>query len=143
MKRRIYSLKNWLIAASAGLLGINVGCHSFAAMYGCPYAKYEVTGRVTNEQGAPVKGISMSIHGDTVLTNSEGRYELEHIDSPWSWIDDSGLELKATDIDGAENGSYQDTSVNLSFEGARFVDADGEWYEGCATVNQDIVLKEN
>lgn len=136
MKKRTFSLKNWLLAAATGLLGINVGCHSFAAMYGTPWAEFEVKGRVTNQHGEPIQGISVSAYTDTVTSNAAGRYDLTFSNVPWG-----DIPLHVKDVDGTENGSYQDTVVNIPLDEVQYEDGDNDWYMGHATINQDIVLK--
>ena len=62
MKVQYHKLKHWLLATVAGLLGVNVGCERFIQCeYGCPEADYEVKGRVTTQNGVPIKGIVASL----------------------------------------------------------------------------------
>ena len=62
MKIRYLKLKNWLIAAMSGLLGLNLGCDKFfVEEYGCPEATYHLKGTVTNEDGQPIEGIGMGM----------------------------------------------------------------------------------
>lgn len=137
MKKHASSLKNWLLASATTLLGLNVGCHGTALMYGTPWADFEVKGRVTNQQGHPLQGISISVLSDSALSNQAGRYNLKFCDVPWA-----DIPLHVNDIDGPANGSYRDTVINISAKDVDFEDGDNDWYVGHATILHDIVLED-
>lgn len=144
MRKRYYTLKGWLIALAAGLLGLNMGCEKMYGcpepdMYGCPEADYEVKGRVTNQHGDPIPGIQARLGGDTVYTDAEGMYDTKTTASPWAA---SSIKLYVSDVDGPENGSYKDTIVDMPFQNADFEGGDGAWYMGRATMEQDVALEE-
>lgn len=53
------------------------------ALYGVPYATYEVSGKVTNSKNSPiegakvlVKGYKNQVIGDTIVTNKKGEFVL-------------------------------------------------------------------
>ena len=43
---------------------------------GMEYYDFEITGKVTDNSGNPINGISVSASGNTVLTKSDGTYKL-------------------------------------------------------------------
>jgi putative lipoprotein (rSAM/lipoprotein system) len=52
------------------------------ALYGVPFATYNVSGKVVNEQNKPIKGAKVVVKGnynqvigDTVITNNKGQFE--------------------------------------------------------------------
>ena len=113
-------MKEKLLLAAASLLGFATACENKRTvdMYGTPYFDYKVKGKVTDKEGAPVKGIEVgSQDAGPVTSESDGSYELSGRE--WSFRQTT---LTFTDIDGPENGG-------------EFTEADrtgkGEgWYEG-------------
>lgn len=148
MKIKYLKLRHWLIAAFAGLLGIPVACEHdpLALEYGCPMATYHVKGTVTNDKGQPIPGIGVvrwdmgtpseedDVYGDT--TDAEGRYDIISEYTPPGMY----LKIDFRDIDGSENGSYNDTIVRVSTADVHLTGGDGHWFEGEGTVTQDVVM---
>lgn len=155
MKIRYLKLKHWLLATLGGLLGVGtmISCEHgpFACEYGCPEATYHVKGVVSNEQGIPIAGIGVQEikrwndadgayrvtgYGDT--TDKDGRYSLEF---PYAF---PGLPLSVDvhDIDGAANGSYNDTVVTINTESVELTGGNGHWYEGEGDITFNITLTE-
>lgn len=140
MKIKYLKVKNWLLVSLASLLGISTGCGG--EEYGCPEADYRVKGTVVDEQGAPVEGIGVmkryeahvNSYADT--TDAEGRFDVKQSHSPvYSYIP-----VEFHDTDSNQHGLYADTTVNVSFEGARFSGGDGNWFEGTATKEITVTL---
>lgn len=54
-------MKEKLLLAAASLLGFATACENKRTvdMYGTPYFDYKVKGKVTDKEGAPVKGIEV------------------------------------------------------------------------------------
>ena len=56
------------------------------ACYGCPYAEYDVEGRIYDENGNPLENMQVVVrtydsdwdYPDTVYTNADGRYRVVH-----------------------------------------------------------------
>ena len=151
MKIKYLKLKNWLIVALGGLLGIPMACEKEGEMYGTPQAHYHVKGTVTNEQGQPIAGIGVGERkhwneaGDSLLitgyldtTDSEGRYKVDCNHA----FPRRPLSVDFHDIDGVGNGSYNDTVVTVKTENVQLSGGDGHWYEGEATVIQNVVMTE-
>jgi putative lipoprotein (rSAM/lipoprotein system) len=155
MKIRYLKLKSWLLAALGGLLGVGtmISCENgpFACEYGCPEATYHVKGTVTDEQGHPIVGIGIletkrwdeadgtyqpAGYGDT--TDKDGRYSLDY---PYAFPGEP-LSLDVHDIDGAANGSYNDTVVTINTESVELTGGNGHWYEGEGDITYNITLTE-
>ena len=151
MRIKYLKLKKWLIATVGGLLGLSVtGCLP-ALEYGTPEASYHVKGIVTDKQGQPIEGIgigqiiewddtgdSLRFNGYKDTTNAEGRYEV----NLGGAFPNRPLSLDFRDIDGATNGSYNDTVVTINTEGVNLTGGDGHWYEGVGNITQNVVLTE-
>ena len=141
MRIKYHKLKNWLLATAAGLLGMNVSCERFfMAEYGCPEADYEVKGRVTTQGNVPIEGIEVSLneyHADT--TDADGRYYLSYGNFPY---ERDTANVTFSDIDGEANGHYADTTVQVVFNRSDLHGGDGHWYEGRATKEMDVKLRE-
>lgn len=141
MRIRYLKLKSWLLAALAGLLGISF---SSCEKYGCPEADYHVKGTVTNEQGQPIAGVGVCqnnwyddrSYSDT--TDADGHYS---VDCKYA-MPGEPLSLGFYDIDGVENGSYNDTIVTINTENVPLHGGHGEWYEGEATITKNVTLTE-
>lgn len=91
-------MKEKLLLAAASLLGFATACENKRTvdMYGTPYFDYKVKGKVTDKEGAPVKGIEVgSQDAGPVTSGSDGSYELSGRE--WSFRQTT---LTFTDIDG-------------------------------------------
>lgn len=94
--------------------------------YGSPYAEYFVKGKVSDENGEPIKGIAVTApkeYPDTAFTSDDGSYELRG-----SFFPSDELEVKFTDVDGEENGGWfltkrQNVKLKQQTEGEG-------WYSG-------------
>ena len=141
MRIKYHKLKNWLLATAAGLLGLNVGCERvIQCEYGCPEADYEVKGRVTTMDDVPIEGIEVSLsrfNADT--TDADGRYYLSYGNFPY---EHDTANVTFSDIDGEANGHYADTTVQVVFHRSDLHGGDGHWYEGRATKEMDVKLRE-
>ncbi len=151
MKIKYLKLKNWLLVTLGGLLGIEVGCTTIACEYGVHEGTYHVKGTVTNEQGQPIAGIgvqeierwndeadSLQLTGYCDTTDKDGRYSL---DFPYAFPGQP-LYVDVHDIDGAANGSYNDTVVTINTESVELTGGSGDWYEGEGEITYNITLTE-
>ena len=129
MKKTIVRISKWLFP----MLGIGAvaSCEDFppACEYGCPYMKYKVQGRVTDEENHPIPNIQIlrADHADediNLRTDAEGNFVYEGEDFP---VDT--MSLKFVDDDGIENGG-QHTSVKKSVTLTQVSEGDGNWDEG-------------
>ena len=148
MKIKYYKLRHWLLATAAGLLGLNVGCERvIQCEYGCPEADYEVKGRVTTQGDVPIEGIEVSLnsyYADTSADTSDadGRYDLSYRGFPPMGDERDTVKVTFADIDGEANGHYADTTVQVVFHRSDLQGGDGHWYEGRATKEVDVKLRE-
>ncbi|MCR4714175.1 MAG: radical SAM-associated putative lipoprotein [Treponemataceae bacterium] len=96
-------------------------------MYGVPGNFFTVDGTITDAQNNPIQGIKVNakrvnseqsddedgLHNSAdVFTNENGAYHLA-----WNDYDPNSFQfiISAEDIDGAENGSYDNKTINVSF----------------------------
>lgn len=136
MKKSLTPGINTLLAALLTLLGFS-NCAEPLVEYGVPNADYTIKGTVVDKTNAkPVKGIRIgfspgfsepilmygvmpqpyrSIKADT--TDMSGAYKLSDNFSAGE-IQDNIVPVYVQDIDGAENGLYNDTILNVDFENA-------------------------
>jgi len=95
IKMKGLRIGNWILSGALGLLGFS-SCGDDggggACEYGTPYAKYEIKGKVTNQDKAAMpnariivkelgqdgKVISYHANADTVLTDQSGSYLREY-----------------------------------------------------------------
>ena len=80
---------------------------------GMQYFEFEITGKVTDNSGNPINGISVSASGSTVLTKSDGSYKLTGQGGT-----NTTVYVSFADVDVAENGGLYggaSRSVNLDY----------------------------
>ena len=148
MKIKYLKFKNWFLALLAGSMGLQQGCGEIGvAEYGCPEADYHIKGTVINEQGDAIPGIGVNQMRDWENRNGEWCYE-DTTDAQGHFFvnnripgADNTVYVTISDIDGAENGSYQDTVVGVSFDDATFSGGDGRWYQGTAEKDITVTLR--
>lgn len=150
MKVKYLKLKHWLLVSLGGLLGISMtGCEEIplACEYGCPEGYYRVRGQVTNTKGEPIEGIEVASAYETAdgyvmtdyeglgTTGPDGRYDVRVHGMPGF-----AAHLGFRDIDGEQNGAYDDTVVSVSAPQSAFHGGDGNWNYGTAEITQDVTL---
>lgn len=95
--------------------------------YGCPYADYVVKGKVSDEEGNPIKGIAVNVQDvdlDTCFTSEDGSYGFEWGDM----MPSDKIVLKYTDVDRDENGGmFMPLAKEVALE--RKEEGKG-WYRG-------------
>ena len=153
MKLKLFSFYSRILAACLVLLGFSVcvaSCSKYGSPsveYGVPSAKYNIQGKVVSAEGekAPIKGIRVVkvpdideeysyLRGDTTYTDSEGKFEFEWGASPFN-----EYEVRFQDIDGEENGLFEDKEQFIEFKNSDFKNGDGHWYRGEALKNMGNV----
>ena len=85
---------NWILGSLIALLG---GCKApqkavqqeIVTLYGVPYATYDISGKVINEQNKPIEGASITVKGyrnaamgETVQTDKKGMFYVTVSDFP-------------------------------------------------------------
>lgn len=111
--------------------------------YGMPHGTLRIDGHVRDEQGEPIAGVRVAYaSSEPDTTDSNGAWSIE---DDYAWVscaegDTTTCVVRATDIDGTENGEFEDTVVPLDLEQT----APGEgWYEGVFEQHDiDVVLPE-
>lgn len=124
MKLKTRTLYSSILSAILVFLGFS-GCSDPVDEYGCPMTGYKVIGKIVSDEQTDqgighiqvvmiqdVKGKepTTELRGDTILTDSQGRFKFSsfHIPHP-------NQLLKIKDIDGEKNGSFNDREVSWSF----------------------------
>ncbi len=109
-----------------------------------PQANYHFSGKVTDESGAPLKGIQViarlgemtpSFTRDTMYTDASGKYEKQDTFLPYNSAD-----VTFNDIDGAENGGEFE-SFTIKVMTKPFERGNGASFSGSFLVEADAVLK--
>lgn len=142
----LLSITNRALSGILVLLGFSA-CSSGESpcMYGTPYALHTIKGKVEDQSGKAIKGIRVIsniknywIRQDTILSDIKGEFTFtnEIVDTNVTY------KLVCTDIDGSNNGSFKEDSVNVDFKTSDLSGASG-WFQGKATKNVTIKLTEN
>ena len=120
--------------------------------YGMPYAEYEIKGTVTgNANSQPIQNIRVirqrdrlpEYGGDTLYTDSKGKYNVKFTADIYSSNLENTFHLKFEDIDGEENGGYFETQeIDVTFTKAeRTKRGKGQWYEGKFVKTQNVEME--
>lgn len=145
MKKRIRKRLSFLLLA---LLGFSTACEKLKneekpyAMYGTPRADFRARGKVTDNEGNPIRGIQVrnEAYSDKgILTAEDGSYDIS------GSMFTSQVQLTFTDIDGPANGGeFAAREVDVKFtEADRTGKGDGSWYTGSfAREEVDVTLEE-
>lgn len=142
MKKLLYLL--------LGLLGFTscekLGPGECPVEYGCPTVDYIINGVVTDEDGAPIKGIKIDAAGlykpydsetTEYVSGEDGSFVIERYRA-------GGIygELLFTDVDGEENGGeFADSNVNVARFSKKQVEEGEGWYSGKYEVTAKVKLK--
>lgn len=102
------------------------------AEYGCPHVTFQLSARVVDEEGTPIKGIEVYWEGaplsyDDNASDAEGNI---HIVDASIWPE-SLNEVEFVDPDGAENGGeFETLKVDISSKVEMVESGEGTWYQG-------------
>ena len=138
-------MKRVLLAGVLSALGFSCTECVQRDMYGCPYADFEVKGRVTGAENAPLKGIKVSVRTEKgesayAVSDENGKYG---VGMETTFAMAGSVWVKAEDIDGeAGGGSFAADSVEVAVVPSDYKGG-GEWYEGKATKNVDFILEKD
>jgi len=133
---------------------------NFAVMYGVPQMDFRVKGRVVDAEGKPVKGMQVILVNQTVdiapdymqednphvqnylrnasdTTDAEGRFETAVRDVP---VETQRMIVR--DIDGNENGRYQDQMFEVHFTPEDQTEKGSKWYQGARSKEIEITVEE-
>ena len=116
MKRKLLIFANTILVSIFALFG----CESdgeeneIVCMYGCPPTNSVlIQGKVVNEDSEPIENIQFEVEHIFGYTDNNGlfRTELYNTNDPVQFI--------FTDIDGAENGEYQNDTISRTPDGSQ------------------------
>ena len=139
MKLKLRSFYSKILSACLVLLGFSA-CEVFTVdEYGSPSAKYKVLGKVvsSNDEKKPIENIrvvmvenvneenKLYLYGDTTYTDSGGKFEINRHDFPYSQF-----KIKIQDVDGADNGLFEDMEQVIEFSNSDYKGGSGNWYKG-------------
>lgn len=142
MKKRVLKLYRWLLAAM-GFATAATSCDNIqeiidnnaVCLYGVPTMDYVVTGKVQNQAGEPVKGIELSPSENPYVTTKsaqDGTFSLSFQTFP-----DTSVTISVKDVDGPENGEYQD--MEQSVQVTKVKEGDRSFYDGESEA-KDVVV---
>lgn len=154
--RKIRRINNLVLTGLISLLGFTFSCETsdepeLATAYGCPNADYIVKGKITSETtGETISSIKVVMgetyssddkvyfYGiDSLTTDDQGNYELSSNTTP---LDTVSFVIHIEDIDGEENGVYQEFDTTVTYIDSQFTGGSGSWYKGEVTQELNIEL---
>lgn len=145
MKHSLYKIGGTLLSSALTVLGFS-SCSSDSpdtpCEYGTPIVKYRVVGQVTDETGAPIPGIKVTLHdhsglryrqylescGDSAFTDVQGKFATQVIKD---YVIGKQT-VKFEDVDGDMNGGLFDTdSAKLTdLQSQHVKPGHGDWDQG-------------
>lgn len=147
MKAKLLTRINALIATLVSLLGFT-SCGSFlvkygAPEYGCPYARWDVNGKISDEENNPIENAQVIVRSpkagqirDTLYSDEEGLYRGSY-PGVFPYSKDS-IDIVVRDTAGV----YASDSVRVAVKYDKSEVADGDsWNGGTAYIQQDFQLK--
>ena len=144
VKKRFLKIISAVLGGILSLLGLSSSCMS---AYGTPTAEYTFKGKVTSSStGDPISGIKVTVDSSTVydsfaqsiLTDESGAYEI--IVDYGGIPEENIVYIRALDVDGELNGSFDDAQKSHTIKETDFSGGDGSWNEGSATATIDIQM---
>ena len=116
---------NKILAGLLSLLGFSLAaCDKIGAdEYGCPYADYEIKGKVVDENGKAINGIQVIIpdpfgneeytHRDTLITNSAGEFVARPVVTTFG----TDITFKIEDLTGGnDEWNYGNAQKNVTIK---------------------------
>ena len=119
MKKSVIKFFDKIIIVLLGFSGLLCSCDKYNTdmygmppdqpVYGMPYETYELKGVITDkETSKPIQNIQIVQYGDTIYTDTEGKYILYNLSSEF--------QLKIEDIDGEQNGGdFMSKEIDVLF----------------------------
>ena len=115
--------------------------------YGSPSNSYVLAGKITDASGNGIEDIKLGVtpvkkheyekkFSKTALTDEKGNYRL-------NWNDEycrRDFVLTVEDIDGEVNGSFDNQTVNITFENTDMLDDDEAWVTYYSITGKDFTL---
>lgn len=144
--KKLVSFYSRLLAALLAMLGFT-NCDEDdgrVVAYGAPFADYKISGRVVSaENGAPIPGIRISLGFPISIADLPTDYFENRVlrtqtdqDGFFQFYEENGhmdsrMRLWLHDVDGEENGLYQDANQMIYILPSDFSGGKG-WYTGLA-----------
>jgi len=134
-------LKKWnaLIGIILALLGFTTACDDIESPveYGTPHATFIINGNVKDESSSGnIKNIKVELDDNIVYTDESGNYQITFEDFP----DDHTYTIQFKDVDGVDNGEYEDLETTIEFKDAEYTGGKG-WYSGETEQELNVTLK--
>lgn len=161
MRAKLQSLFNTIAAALLSLLGFE-SCngieifHKSPDEYGMPHADYKIIGKVQGEDG-PIPGIEVKYRRllgtqegedgqmkehwleQSFYTDAEGKID-QNVSKEYSTSADD-IRLELYDVDGAENGEYENAILSEDQLDIQFSeDKTSHWHKGTYTIGFEARL---
>jgi putative lipoprotein (rSAM/lipoprotein system) len=149
MRIKLLQGGNRIIAFFMAILGFASSCRDsfMAAMYGSPYADYIVKGKIVSEKdNSSIKGIQISISAsagaaytsrtEELFSDSKGNYSVIYKEYGITQIN-----LRFSDADGVENGSYQSVDTLMTFSKSDLTGKGSNYFMGSSEKVLNIKLK--
>lgn len=139
IRKILLSKYSILLSLILGLLGFQVACDR-PDEYGCPSAKFKVIGTIESDStGNKIQNIRIT-NGqyDTIYSDFNGFYQIQTSEFP---LDTVTFQLHFTDIDGTQNGNFQNLDTIVEFDNPQFSNGDREWYIGETLKEFNVNLK--
>lgn len=141
---------NKILAGLLSLIGFSLASCDIEEEYGCPYANYEIKGKVVDEGGNAIPGIQVSIsqspmeneylRADTVISTPSGTFTSQP--PTYSFGGNVTFKITAKDIDGEANGGlFKDEETEVAFKKEDLKGASGDWFYGSAQKNVTVTMR--
>ncbi len=122
----------WICALAAGLAGCSEDkekSEGTEPIYGVPTVTFSVEGRITDGKGGAIEGIHVKFRNDAeTYTDASGFFEFKHCRTFGTGGEQFGEYLVFRDVDGAENGSFENSKVYVTFTRQENVKFGGNYY---------------
>lgn len=143
MKPKLLKSYNKILAFILSILGVggttfSCAMYGIPAEYGTPYANFKVNGTITNSRNETIPGIKVKMPYNSTYSNTNGKYEIDTHDFPTNQT----FQIKFIDVDGAENGEFETLDTTVVFENPKFVNGDGDWFQGDTSKEFNIKLSD-
>ena len=143
MRTKILKVINYLLTLLIGPLAMTACYVKYGVSpeilpeYGCPYAEFEVTGKVMDQDSMPVNNIRVTVHHDGALIMPEA-YSAE--DGRYAAFFEAAMPADQVEIIAHDTaGVYEsDTVRNIH---VTYTGGDGGWNVGHTSLEQDFILK--
>lgn len=142
MRIRILKTYNTLIVGLLTLLGFSSSCDKNGNFggdeYGVPSAKFIVKGKITSsDTNQAVKGIQVNMQNDTTYTDENGQYQ---VSDNYGFPSDQSYVVEFKDVDGEQNGEFENADSTVVFKDSEYSNGDGNWYAGETSKELNVKL---